>query len=228
MAGQPPMLYDQEPVGTAVPSTVEIDEAYDLLLESPYNGAEPIDVALYFVAAGAGAFGDNYRKYSREWPVRANPLIVHFFSSTQTTPAGDTTAWCAAFMNWCLLRSKATKRDEIGTPPKSYHKQASAYQGDHLKRYSTNSAATGSFRCWKEISAPQRGDLVVFKDKGTDNLSASCRGTGHVAFFQSFPRDGYVRVIGGNQSDKSGGAITVANMAIGPGSRFMKYVGLPT
>jgi CHAP domain len=226
-ASQPPAPYaETQLVGTAPPSTDEIDNAYDLLLNSPIGGA-PIDVAQYFLAVGAGAYGEELRPFAREWPVRANPLIMHFFSSTQTKPEGDVTAWCAAFVNWCLLRARAASADEVGKGPGGYIKKGKPFAPENLKRYSTNNASSGSFRCWDETSSPQRGDIVVFRDIGTDNLTKVCRGSGHVTFFVKIPSAGRVQVLGGNQSQPgSNGAVTVANMSSQPGTRFMKYVSL--
>jgi len=223
-ASQPPAPYTEtQIVGTAPPSTDEIDKAYELLLNAPIGGA-PIDVAQYFLAVGAGAYGQEYRPFAREWPVRANPMIMHFFTSTQTKPEGDVTAWCAAFVNWCLLRSHAASADEIGQAG-GYIKNGKPFATENLKRYSTNSASSGSFRCWDGISSPQRGDIVVFKDAGTDNLTKVCQGSGHVTFFVKIPSAGLVQVLGGNQSQAgSNGAVTIANISTQPGSRFMKYV----
>src|SRR5690348_2945601 len=76
----PPAPYaETAQVGTAPPTTNEIDKAYDILVNSP-TGGTPIDVAQYFLSVGAGAYGDEYRPFAREWPVRANPLIFQFFS----------------------------------------------------------------------------------------------------------------------------------------------------
>ncbi len=211
-------------VGTAPPTSAEVDKAYDLLINSPIGGA-PIDVAQYFLAVGAGAYGEDLRPFAREWPVRANPMIMHFFTSTQTKPEGDVTAWCAAFMNWCLLRARATDVDQIGSGAAGYIKKGKPFTVQSLKQHSTNSASSGSFRCWKPILSPKRGDIVVFKNAGTDNLTKVCQGTGHVTFFVKVPSPGLVQVIGGNQSQSgSNGAITVANMSTQPGSRFFKYV----
>jgi hypothetical protein len=152
-------------------------------------------------------------------------MIMHFFTATQTKPEGDVTAWCAAFMNWCLLRAHSANADEIGQATGGYIKRGKPFATENLKRYSTNSASSGSFRCWDGIPSPQRGNIVVFKDSGTDNLTPVCRGTGHVSFFVKIPSAGLVQVLGGNQSQGgSNGAITVANMSTQPGSRFMKYV----
>ena len=224
-ASEPPAGFGEvTAVGTAPPKSDEIDKAYDILLNAPFGGA-PVDIAQYFLAVGAGAYGEELRPFAREWPIRANPLIMHFFTSTQTKPEGDVTAWCAAFMNWCLLRSHAATADEIGHMDGGYIKEGKPFATENLKRYSTNSASSGSFRCWDGIASPRRGDVVVFRDANTDNLTKVCQGTGHVAFFVKIPSAGLVQVLGGNQSQRgSNGAVTIANMSTRPGSRFMKYV----
>jgi hypothetical protein len=226
-ASLPPQAYvETQVVGTAKPTPEEVNRAFDLLVSSPY-GSTPIDVAQYFLAVGAGAYGQENRPFAREWPVRANPLIFHFFTSTQTKPEGDVTAWCAAFANWCLLRSHAKSPDEIGQAPDFYVQKGKPFATENLTRYSTNNASSGSFRCWNENPSPQRGDIVVFKDAGTDSLTPKCRGSGHVAFFVKIPATGLVQVLGGNQSQAgSNGAVTIANMSTKAGSRFMKYVSL--
>src|SRR5204863_3378559 len=123
-------------VATAPPSQAETQAAYNLLIQSPF-GTTPIDVAQYFLAIGAGAYGNEYRSYVREWPVRANPVIFHFFSSTLTKPEGDTTAWCAAFLNWCLLRARAASDDEIGKSPGLFSISGKPFPDENLKKYST-------------------------------------------------------------------------------------------
>ncbi|AWN50079.1 hypothetical protein DK419_15580 [Methylobacterium terrae] len=225
-ADQPPAIYSAtRPVGAAPPSTDEIDHAYDILVSSPF-GVAPIDIAQYFLAVGSGAYGAESQPYAREWPVRANPLIFHFFSATQTSPEGDTTAWCAAFVNWCLARSKASSRDEIGSSPGAFSQNGKPFKVETLRDHTTNNASSGSFRCWDSVAYPKRGDIAVFKDPGTDSLTAACRGSGHVAFVLG-TSNGLVRVLGGNQSQKGcNGAVTVADMKTSTGSRFMKYVNV--
>lgn len=224
---QPPAPpIDTTVVGTGRPKQDEVDAAYEILLGSPYQ-TSPIDVAQYFLSVGAGAYGEGYRQYVREWPVRANPLIYHVFSATQTKPEGDTTAWCAAFVNWCILRSHASSANEIGAAPGAFSKSGDRFSTENFRRFSTNSASSGSFRCWEETKTPKRGDVVVFKDPGTDGATERCLGTGHVAFYLRVPSNGLVQVLGGNQTLRgSNGAVTVANMKTTPGSRFMKYVAL--
>ncbi len=226
-ASDPPAPYaETAPVGTAKPSDGEINKANEILRRSPF-GVPPIEIANYFLAVGAGAYGKELRPFAREWPERANPMIYHFFSSTLTKPEGDTTAWCAAFLNWCLLRSHAKTASEIGKSPGSFSSSGTPFPDDNIKNFSTHSASSGSFRCWDDVSAPKRGDIVVFKNPGTDGLTPVCRGQGHVAFFLDIPQSGWVRVLGGNQTDPgSGGAITVTDMRSGAGSRFMKYVAV--
>jgi hypothetical protein len=230
LAGQadsPPAPYDQTAlVSTARPKMEEIKAADSILRKSPF-GVPPIEIAQYFLAIGAGAYGADLRQYAREWPIRANPLIFHFFSATTTKPEGDTTAWCAAFMNWCLLRARATDADEIGRSPGDFSMSGKPFSTENLTKHSTNHASSGSFRCWAETTNPKRGELAVFKNAGTDAMTRSCRGTGHVAFYLEVPRPGWVRVLGGNQTQAgSNGAVTVADMKTTSGSRFMKYVTL--
>ncbi|MDW9912247.1 hypothetical protein GOB19_27495 [Sinorhizobium meliloti] len=224
-AEAPPASYvETEVVGTARPKNEEIDTAYRLLIDSPYN-CSPIDVAEYLLAIGSGAYGAGLRKYAREWPERANPVVFHFFSATQTKPEGDVTAWCAAFANWCSLRAHAGEREEIGKSPGFFSRSGKPFTVDNLKEHSTNSASSGSFRCWDETTSPTRGDLVVFKNAGTEGATKYCLGQGHVAFYLSRPGTSLVQVLGGNQTSAgSGGAVTIANMSTAPGSRFMKYV----
>lgn len=226
-ANEPPAPYQEMGlVGSGAPSTEEIDTAYQILVESPF-GIAPVDIAQYFLTVGTGAYGEDWRPFAREWPVRANPMIFHFFSATMTKPEGDKTAWCAAFMNWCILRSHATISEEIGASPGFFSKAGKPFEIEKVKRHSTSSASSGSFRCWDESTSVKRGDIAVFANPGTDDLGRVCRGQGHVAFFLSTPRQNRIRVLGGNQtSPGSGGAITIAEMKSGMGSRFLKYVTL--
>ncbi|MBY5554149.1 CHAP domain-containing protein [Rhizobium leguminosarum] len=223
-AAAPPAPYiETKVVGTARPKSEEIEAAYYVLTESPFDCA-PVEVAEYVLAVGSGAYGPNLRKFAREWPERANPLIFHFFSATQTKPEGDVTAWCAAFLNWCILRAHAKKQEQIGKSPGFFSTSGLPFSVDDMKAHSTNSASSGSFRCWQETKNPKRGDLVVFKNKGTDQATKYCLGQGHVAFYLRTPGANLVQVLGGNQiSAGSGGAVTVANMSTTPESRFMKY-----
>lgn len=84
--------------------------------------------------------------YNAGWRDRWNPVIVAFFQETSTTPSGDTTAWCAAFLNWCLARAN--------------------YRGG------TGSASSGTFRNARGLTSnPAAGDIVVFKKTGAQGCS---------------------------------------------------------
>lgn len=232
-ADEPPAPYvATEPVGTARPTDDEVRRAYEILVNSPFGPQRttPIGVAQYFLEVARGVYGEEKRPFAREWPIRANPLIFHMFASTETKPEGDTTAWCAAFLNWCILRSHAGTTDEIGKSPGSFSRSGAPFPVENLQRFSTNHASSGSFRCWADTPSPARGDICIFKDPGTDTLTAVCRGTGHVAFVLEHPGprgEGWVQLLGGNQSERgSNGAVTVANWQITRGSRFMNFVRL--
>jgi uncharacterized protein (TIGR02594 family) len=132
-------------------------------------GPTPIDVAQFFLAVSKGKYGSQWQPYAQGWPTRWNPVIVNFFQATGTTPQGDLTPWCAAFLNWCFLRAGK------GVP--------------------THNASSGSFRTFgTETTSPRIGDIVVFKHTGA--VETDMRG--HVGFFVRLSENA-IDVLGGNQ-----------------------------
>lgn len=174
------------PTGTKPPQHGEIAKAFRLLYMAPRNKT-PVQIARYFERL-KDKNGDN-QPYNYEWPKdgRANPLIVGFFSATFTTPnAGDQTAWCAAFVNFCLMAA--------GKP-------------------TTGSAQSGSFRNnanYPSTEKPKMGDIVVFRKTGPEGD----KGFGHVGLYLSETAT-EVTVLGGNQVGNTGstGAVTVSKYA---------------
>jgi uncharacterized protein (TIGR02594 family) len=70
--------------------------------------------------------------------VQHNPKILEYFTATSLTATSDETAWCAAFVNWCLKQAGVS---------------------------GTNSARTRSFMAWGRgvhIDEAKQGDIVVF------------------------------------------------------------------
>ena len=134
--------------GKLKPYRDEVEFSQKILKNVPTD-ATPYQVAEYFSRLRSGEFngkfGPDAPKYAIEWDERYNPIIVGFFDATATrTPEGDTTAWCAAFVNWCL--------------------RAASVKG-------TNSAGSKSFRTWgTETKKPAQGDLVVFVRKDDNAL----------------------------------------------------------
>jgi len=64
-------------------------------------------------------------------------------------------------------------------------------------------------------NAPEKGDIVVLKPQA--------RGaSGHVGFFDGFDSKGNVRVLGGNQGSRGGGAVTVSTFARNQVSAFRR------
>lgn len=226
LASIPPVetYYDTEQVGNAKPKTEEIDMAAEILFGSPFN-TTPIDVARYFYNIGQEDPHTSKRaQYVREWPVRANPVIHHFFVATQTFPAGDTTKWCAASANWFIARAYSKSREEIGQSPRYFVKTGKPFTAEAIAKTSNN-AQSGSFRCFPKSPQPTEGDLAVFADSGTE--SESCSGSGHVAFYLETVGN-YVRVLGGNQSlTGTTGAITIARRKISGGSAPLFGIRLP-
>jgi uncharacterized protein (TIGR02594 family) len=119
-------------------------------------------------------------------------VIIEFFRATRLNPLapdndGDQTPWCAAFLNWCIARGHS-KDGNIN--------EATLAHG-------TNSASSGSFRCWaNETKEPKPGDIVVWAEDGTVK---PCErgilgiGRGHVAFYLGSGTGERLLVVGGNQ-----------------------------
>jgi uncharacterized protein (TIGR02594 family) len=101
-----------------------------------------------------------------------NPTIIGFWHSANLPFKDDETPWCAGFANAML--------EDSGVP-------------------GTNSGMARSFLTWGvKLSEPVRGCIVVLKRPPNP-------ASGHVAFFDKFVvQNGvrYVRVLGGNQSNK--------------------------
>jgi uncharacterized protein (TIGR02594 family) len=159
------------------PPTDESWSEVDRLLRDAPSGATPYDVASYFLTSIPPRFQQAWPEPDLAHPTFANPLIVRFFLSTRTIPEGDTTAWCGAFVNWCLQR--------VGVA-------------------GTRSAGSQSFADWGEAAwsssdgaqpvGARRGDIAVFRRQSNPTH-------GHVAFFQGLDasRQNRIEVLGGNQ-----------------------------
>src|SRR5262245_40134606 len=209
--------------GNAPSPAAEITKAFRLMLQAPM-GVEPIDIANYFsrldVRSEAKIQGEQ-RLFREEWPTPgpANPMIVGFFAATQLLPGGDQTAWCAAFVNYCLLV---------------------------CGRLGTSSAASASFRNLRNIpsaGAPSTGDVAVFRDSGPAGNDPG--GFGHVGFFvsaedvlggkylarpaaiqryQQSPSS-YVWVLGGNQQGADPGSTGGVKVAPIPRQGSLQLLG---
>lgn len=216
--------FDTELVGSAKPKTEEIEAAAEILLSTPYD-TTPFAVANYLYNIGQEDPKISKRAYYlREWPIRANPVIHHFFVATQTYPAGDTTKWCAAMVNWCIARAYSKEKDTIGLAPKYFITTGKPFTAQSIAKGS-HSAASGSFRCFPESSNPSQGELAVFATAGTEGKA--CSGSGHVAFYLETVGD-QVRVLGGNQllAGTSGG-VTIARRRISGGSAPLFGIRVP-
>lgn len=204
-----------EIVGSAQPTEVERAVAKTILAKAPISAA-PWKVAEYFLKVGNGTYGKEFQPYSREWPVRANPLIMGLFKATRTIPQGDTTPWCAAFVNWCIAQGNLRVRPSDNV------------FADSELDMTSRSAASGSFRCWTSTTTPSVGDLVIFTERGSEKLT--CSGSGHVAFYYGTASDGRLRILGGNQILKgTSGAITVSLYPLNGGEKGrLKFLGFRT
>lgn len=191
-------ITDYQPFGTHPPTTEEQQLARKVLDAVPTN-CTPIDVALYFLDVGAGKFGAELRPYVTAWPVDWNPVIVGFFTTTATQPSGDTTSWCAAFVNFCLVKAAIGRTLPAGSAEP------------------TRSAASSTFRYWsRQTQAPavKPGDIAVFRNKESP-------GYGHVGFFMA-ETDTHVLVLGGNQFEGSPVRHTIDRKWIPKDSRVLQ------
>ncbi|WP_439465220.1 CHAP domain-containing protein [Roseateles sp. NT4] len=181
-------------LGTADPGDARREFARAILDAAPKD-CRPIDVAYFFRDLGRGKtqFKEEGRPYARGWPRMYNPVIIELFKATQVRPLdpdqdGDATAWCAAFVNYCIARA-TSKNGKIGS--------------DEIAR-GTRSASSGSFRCFGQQvpsdKQPREGDIAVWALGGTVD---GCKpGKGHVGFFvrsSGDPNRPFL-VMGGNQS----------------------------
>jgi uncharacterized protein (TIGR02594 family) len=194
------VLTSYMPMGTEAATSAEEALAKLVLKDMPTN-CTPIEVALYFHDVGLGKYGEDRKPYSTAWPVRWNPVIVEFFRATSLKPSGDTTAWCAAYMNYCLMTAAIGKTLPSGASPR------------------TRSASALSFKNWGSTTTnPKPGDIVVFKN-------VKSPGNGHVGFFLADQGD-KVLVLGGNQFEGSPVRHTVNRKAIfkdGPVLKLHSY-----
>jgi hypothetical protein len=203
-------------LGSKQPTNPEIALAQKILTESPYGSKNPIEVARYFAQIGQGGrvkgIGEDVRHYVRGWPVRYNPVIVNFFVATGTNPlalSGDYTAWCAAFINWCIARAfSPTKEIVLNDKGLMSPFPATAAKG-------TKSASSGSFRCWSSDNTdnPRPGDVIVWATAGT--VKGCAPGKGHVGFYSGRAPDGRYITLGGNQRDPTNNQSAVVEKRIG-------------
>jgi uncharacterized protein (TIGR02594 family) len=185
---------EQRLTGNLPAYMAEVERAGAIISRAPSYARAPTTpflVANYFFMLNEGQEGDaGDALYAREWPERANPIILTFFDATSLrTPNGDITPWCAAMVCYCLERARQ------GNPSAA------------SMLASPRSAASKSFRTWgTSTDTPLVGDLVVFE-------RADDPDRGHVGFFLT-QTDQSVFVLGGNQrhaQNRTNGEVCVAS-----------------
>jgi uncharacterized protein (TIGR02594 family) len=188
--------------GSGPARSEEVAKAFRLLYNAP-RGKEPAEVAKYFEGFRASEKPTKEGYYwNEEWPTdRPNPVVVGFFSMTNTLPnKGDETPWCAAFVNFCLAVA--------GRPI-----EWSAWALDFVNY-------------GKPTTDPNVGDIVVFSRPGGGHvgfyLGRYKDGTG---------KDIGTLVLGGNQgggSPGSKGAVSVGKVAFASSYEIKGYRMIPT
>ena len=106
---------------------------------------------------------------------RHSPRVINYLM-TVGNYRNDETAWCAAFVNWCLFQSGLH-----GT----YKPNARSF----IELLSKPG--------WVEVARHQarKGDIVVLWREKVDSWK------GHVGFFESWQGQDFVRLLGGNQDN---------------------------
>jgi hypothetical protein len=174
---------DRLPEGTDPALLAERDRAAQILAAAPRTS--PAEVFKYFESLlDRNKDGE---AYNAGWRQRWNPVIVDFFKTTRTKPAGDTTFWCAASVNWMLKQC-------------GFRTTKSALSGSFRGADGSLDTSTRQMVEDAYTEAPKPGDIVVFKSK---DPGSAANGHGHVALFLE-QKAGAIRVIGGNQRTPGG------------------------
>jgi uncharacterized protein (TIGR02594 family) len=98
-------------------------------------GSRELGVARF---GAVGAHGQYLASYDSEHHIRNNPRILEYLKETTSHSKSESTSWCSAFVNWCMVRA--------GIP-------------------GTRSAMARSWLHWHEgvkLDAPAVGAVVVF------------------------------------------------------------------
>lgn len=215
--------------GRETPEHAAFAIAQVIMQSAPYK-CRPIDVAEYFerITKGDPEVLDLIREqlpeepdlpeeqrlrtkvgphFGRGWDRVYNPVIIDLFNATWTNPlaadlAGDATHWCAAFANWCIMRSRAEQPE---------HVLNQRFPVD-LRTFATMSASSGSFRCWgrklEQGEEPAYGDVVVWRRWDSEEIDCvtTREGRGHVGFVLRVEKGAtseqdVIVTLGGNQWD---------------------------
>jgi uncharacterized protein (TIGR02594 family) len=143
-----------EALGRRPPTADDIARAAAVFRNVP-NAQRALDVARYFERLDAN--NSDGEPMNSEWSRRANPVILTFFLEgtdyDYDRRKGDRTAWCAAFVNWCLQRVGLT---------------------------GTRHPGSRSFRTDRYETAPSEGSIAVFADV---EQSGALSDFGHVGFY---------------------------------------------
>jgi len=177
---QTPFPPKYRPFGTKPALDPEEETARQIHANAPI-GKTLLETARYF--ENLTIKNHEEHMYNAQWPVRWNPVIVGFYRSANVKKdliyqKGDTTPWCSAFINWCLLRG-------------GYER--------------TENAMSGSFYMYKKnqglgkvTTNPKPGDIIVFRSAIPEDAA---KGFGHVGIFIEEAPGGFI-VLGGNQKAK--------------------------
>lgn len=102
-----------------------------------------------------------------------NPRIIAYHATTSLRATSDSTAWCASFVNWCIVQAGLRGK---------------------------NSARAADWLAWGVSTQAREGAVIVIRNGAAANSSLTVSGN-HVGFLVEETATLY-RVLGGNQSDQ--------------------------
>ena len=183
-----PSLNSPGKFGFSKPTQEQIEKANEALNGTPKD-QHPIDIAESFIMRYAASDPERIS----QWPAPQtwNPLIVEFFKATSLRVNNDMVDWCAAFVNWCIVRNNKAGTNSAGS-------QSFITSGKFIK-----------------TKTPRNGDLAVFTCY--DAARGKNLGIGHVGFFKADLGQERIRIVAGNQAkDRHSSIISEADFSTKP------------
>lgn len=133
-----------------------------------------------------------------------NPRVLEYHDTTGNF-SDDETAWCASFVNWCLIQeffNPESGKYEVG----SFHYNANhAGMNKLAKMVGTGKANARSF-CSSEFTNMKHVTIVPLEEARVGDIVVYWRGSkngwmGHVGFYAGIVGDN-IKTLGGNQANE--------------------------
>jgi uncharacterized protein (TIGR02594 family) len=174
--------------GTKQALDEDVAAAEVVIAAAPHDA--PLSVMRYF--ASLTAVGSTGEKFNSRWKEYENPVIVWFFHATGTTPDGDCTSWCAAFLSWTLERCGIASEHSASS-------QAYASYGAEA-----NPPAPGDIVVFQNVGDPTHGHVALYLGETADMVRIIGGNQGDAGPIPSCPKDYPISSIGEDSRPKQG------------------------